>query len=390
VETNAEIPLSPAPIVIHGPENASVVIPPFAAHDAEASPLDGAVPHPQEHAPEPAPGYTPEGQPPYASPEYAANAGNMGEMPPAYPPSDFTPAAPGTPPSTPAMVLANPPAAIPARRTPSPRLRMAGVAAATVGVCIVSAALLGGLAYAAGRLADSDFSYAFLTLEGLRFWVPGLLLAALAGVLVWFVAGRNPTPGLPALTAGVFPFAAMLAGLLFLSVYRDAPWLVVAPLVTGIALIVGTGSRLLLRDPSGTTHDIAHTVLTICTYVVAFVTLAMVYINKLRSVQSATAVTLLCALLLLQMTDGEEVPLGRRLTYAVAGGLIVGQVTWIINYWSATGWTGGAFLLAVFYLVAGLSAAHLRGRIGLFDVVEFGGVAALALLIVSAAVLIQS
>ena len=249
----------------------------------------------------------------------------------------------------------------PPMRTASARGRVAGMVAATIGVCVLAAALLAGLGVAAVRLADPSFSYAFLTLEGLRFWVPGVLLAALAGALVWLVAGRTSLPGLPALTTAVFPFAAMFAGLLFFSVYHDPLWLIVAPVATGIALIIGTTSRLLLRDPSGTAHDIARTVLTICTYVVAFVTLAMVYINKLRSIQSATAVTLLCILLLLQMTDGEDVPLGRRVVYAVAGGLIVGQVTWIINYWSATGWTGGAFLLAVFYLVAGLSAAHLRG-----------------------------
>ncbi len=395
VTTNAEIPLSPAPpasVVQHGPENASVYIPPFVANGADAAPAD-ASPLAEDDTSGYAPAHTP-GEPssyaPFAPPsEYGAN---IGEMPPAYPPSDSSP---GTPPFAPAFAPAiaseNAPVVAPPGRTASRRLRMAGVAAATLGACILSAALLGGLAFAAVRLADTEFSYGFLTLEGLRFWVPGLLLAALAGVLVWFVAGRNAAAmGLPSLTAGVFPFATMLAGLLFLSVYHTPPWLVAAPVIAGVVLIVGTVSRLLLRDPSGTAHDIARTVLTISTYVVAFVTLAMVYINKLRSVQSATAVTLLCALLLLQMTDGEEVPLARRLVYALAGGLIVGQVTWVINYWSATGWTGGAFLLAVFYLVAGLSAAQLRGRIGRFDVAEFGIVSALALLIVSAAVLIQS
>ena len=93
---------------------------------------------------------------------------------------------------------------------------------------------------------------------------------------------------------------------------------------------------------------------------------------------------------LLQMTDGEHVSLVRRIVYAVVGALIVGQVTWVINYWSATGWTGGAFLLAVFYLVAGLSAAQLRDRVQAFDAFEFGGVALVAIAIVSAAVWYES
>jgi hypothetical protein len=116
----------------------------------------------------------------------------------------------------------------------------------------------------------------------------------------------------------------------------------------------------------------------------------MIYINKYRSVFSASAVALICFLLLLQMTDGEHASLVRRIVYAVVGALVVGQVTWVINYWSATGWTGGAFLLAVFYLVAGLSAAQLRDRVQAFDVVEFGGVALVAIAIVSAAVWFQT
>ena len=121
-----------------------------------------------------------------------------------------------------------------------------------------------------------------------------------------------------------------------------------------------------------------------------FILLAMIFINKLRSVFSASAVAFICFLLLLQMTDGEDAPLSRRLVYAIAGGLIVGQVTWVINYWSATGWTGGAFLLAVFYLIGGLSAAQLRGGVQAFDIVEFGGVALIAIAIVSAAVWYQT
>lgn len=275
-------------------------------------------------------------------------------------------------------------------RLASSQLRTLLMRLAVIGVSICAGIGLWIFGFLIQERADESFSYAFLTREGVQFWLPGLLLAVLVGVLVWLVAGQQASPGLVPATAGIFPFVTMIAGLLIVSVYHDRSWWVVAPVVTAIALVIGTVSRTLLHDPSGTGHDIARTALTVTSYVVAFLALAMVYINKLRSIQSATAVTLLCILLLLQLTDGEAVPLARRLVYAVAGGLIVGQVTWVINYWSAPGWTGGAFLLAVFYLVAGLSAAQLRGRIGLFEVVEFGGFALFAMLFVSVAVLLQS
>lgn len=270
------------------------------------------------------------------------------------------------------------------RRSPLPFIMLIAVSTG----CATLVAFLGYVAR--DFAARNQFSFALFTLDGLRFWLPGLALALLTGAAVLLVAGRRASPGLSPGTAWIFPFVTMCAGLLVVSVYHDRPWWFVAPIVTWIALLIGTIARLFLTEPSGEEHDIARIMLTIITYVVAFLALAMIYINKLRSIFSATAVVVLCVLLLVQITDGETASLPRRLVYAVAGGLIIGQVTWVINYWSAAGWTGGAFLLAVFYLIAGLSAAQLRDHIGFFDVMEFGGVALLALVIVSAAVLYQS
>ena len=270
------------------------------------------------------------------------------------------------------------------RRSPVPFIMLIAVSTGCATLCVF-------LGYVARDFsARNQLSFALFTLDGLRFWLPGLALALLTGAAVLLVAGRRASPGLSPGTAWIFPFVTMCAGLLVVSVYHDRPWWFVAPIVTWIALLIGTIARLFLTEPSGEEHDIARIMLTIVTYVVAFLALAMIYINKLRSIFSATAVVVLCVLLLVQITDGETASLPRRLVYAVAGGLIIGQVTWVINYWSAAGWTGGAFLLAVFYLIAGLSAAQLRDHIGFFDVLEFGGVALLALVIVSAAVLYQS
>jgi cytochrome d ubiquinol oxidase subunit I len=72
--------------------------------------------------------------------------------------------------------------------------------------------------------------------------------------------------------------------------------------------------------------------------------MAKIYIHKVRSVFSATAVLLMGVLLLLALTEGEDRLLQRRLVYALVGGLMLGQVTWCLNYWQATGWTGVARL----------------------------------------------
>jgi hypothetical protein len=267
--------------------------------------------------------------------------------------------------------------------------RLAIVALIVVGT--VGAGLLCLLGFLARRYAArGSVAFTLRAPNGWKFWLPGLLLAAIVGAIAALIARRDERPELPSITAGLFPAIALVTGLLMIAVYHDRRWWFVAPLVVWLALLIGLISRALLVAPEGFTRDVARTSLTVVSYVIGFIALAMVYINKYRSVFSASAVAILAFFLLLQMTDGEHASLLRRIVYAVVGALIVGQVTWVINYWSATGWTGGAFLLAVFYLLAGMSAAQLRDRVQAFDVIEFGGVALAAIAIVSAAVWFQA
>lgn len=260
-----------------------------------------------------------------------------------------------------------------------------------VAVGTVSAILLFLLGYVARKMAtDGTLAFTIRSGGGWKYWLPGLLLALAVGAMSAFVGSRDHRPDLPRATATIFPCITLITGLLVIAVYHDRRWWVIAPVVVWLAILIGTISRALLAEQEGFGHEVARTSLTVVSYVIAFIALAMIYINKYRSVFSASAVAIVCFFLLLQMTDGEHVSLVRRIVYAVVGALVVGQVTWVINYWSATGWTGGAFLLAVFYLVAGLSAAQLRDRVQPFDIIEFGGVALVAIAIVSAAVWYQA
>ncbi|MHB8646462.1 MAG: DUF5656 family protein [Thermomicrobiales bacterium] len=274
--------------------------------------------------------------------------------------------------------------------TPLPaatRLRL--IALCAIGT--LGAGLLFALgAFARHFAARGSVAFTVRAANGWKYWLPGLLIAALVGVIIVLLARRDELPAVPSITAGIFPAVTLVTGLLVIAVYHDRQWWFVAPVVVWLALLIGVTSRVLLTVPEGFTRDVARTSLTVVSYVIGFIALAMIYINKYRSVFSASAVVIITFFLLLEMTDGEHASLLRRVVYAVIGALIVGQVTWVINYWSATGWTGGAFLLAVFYLVAGISGAQLRDRLQAFDVIEFGGVALVALAIVAAAVWYQA
>ncbi|MDQ2783721.1 MAG: hypothetical protein M3Y58_01825 [Chloroflexota bacterium] len=262
---------------------------------------------------------------------------------------------------------------------------------ALAAISTVGAGLLFLLGYLARHgAAQGSVAFTLRAPNGWKFWLPGLLLAVVVGAIVALLAQRDARPDLPGVTASIFPAIALVSGLLIIAVYHDRRWWFAAPVVVWLAILIGAIARTLLTAPEGFTRDVARTSLTVVTYVVGFIALAMIYINKYRSAFSASAVAVIAFFLLLQMTDGEHAALSRRVVYAVVGALIVGQATWVINYWSATGWTGGAFLLAVFYLIAGLSGAQLRDRVQMFDIIEFGGVALAAIAIVSAAVWFQA
>jgi hypothetical protein len=123
--------------------------------------------------------------------------------------------------------------------------------------------------------------------------------------------------------------------------------------------------------------------LTVLTHASAFFLLTMIYSNKWRSMYSATAIALATMLMLLQLTDGEEIAWLRRLLYALIGGLLIGEMTWVLNYWAASGWTGGAMLLVLFYVIASLTVHTIRNNLGRRELIEYLAVGAVAFAIVT-------
>lgn len=236
--------------------------------------------------------------------------------------------------------------------------------------------------------------------QGRAFWLVGLLLALASGLLAQF---RDPVtsyalstaearelryePASELPTAWIFPAVTTFAIVMLLAVYHSLTAIIGIALGSFALLVAGAITRHHLFDVDDVARQRARGIYTILIHVVAFLSLSMVYINKVRSLFSATAVLLFAALLLLQLTEGEDALFARRLVYALVGGVMLGQATWVLNYWRATGWTGGAALLIFFYFAAGLIAAEVRRGAGRRDVIEFGGIGAVALGIIAYSVL---
>lgn len=226
------------------------------------------------------------------------------------------------------------------------------------------------------------------------FWLVGVALAVAAGGIAGRFAlragpeeaGLAPRPAAPGLpTAGLLPGVAAFGVVLLISIYHHALLVLVAPLLAGPLLAAILIARYHLEDESGQARRIARAAHVLLTHGVAFLVLATIYINKVRSLLSATAVAIVACLLLVQIADGERFPAERRLVYGLVGGMILGEITWALNYWPLTGWTGGAILLIAFYLIAGLLLAQVREGLRRRDIVEYGLVAAVAFAIVALA-----
>lgn len=233
---------------------------------------------------------------------------------------------------------------------------------ATAGV--VGLLLLANLALESGPML-------LLAQEAWLFWLAGGALAVGAGLLFSrfaSTAGRTTPWPLGAL----LPACATFGGVLLVSLYPRQALAGLIPLLLFPVLFTILVVNYHLHDGLGRTRQLARTAHILLTHGVAFVVLAAIYINKARSLLSATLVGLVVCLLLAQLAAGERFPTERRLLYGLVGGVVLGQITWALNYWPLTGWSGGAVLLIAFYFLAGLLLAQIREGVRRRDLLEYG------------------
>jgi hypothetical protein len=231
--------------------------------------------------------------------------------------------------------------------------------------------------------------------SGRSYWLAGMLFTVFLGVLFQALdrvamyaistavdrgVRYEPISELP--TGWILPLVTTITAVMLLAIYHSQGAIACIALGTFFATAAGSIARWHLFDADANNRGRARGFYTILIHVIAFFSLSMVYINKVRSLFSATAVLLVAVVLLVQLTEGEDALFARRLVYGLVGGVMLGQVTWVLNYWEATGWTGGAALLVFFYLCAGLIMSQIREGVNLRDVLEFGSVSVLAFAIV--------
>jgi hypothetical protein len=181
----------------------------------------------------------------------------------------------------------------------------------------------------------------------------------------------------------ILPALVALGAALFLRLFGGG-----LPVVGGLALAAVVLTLVMLAeylsvDPREPSFAVARLALNLATYLAAFALFTAIYATKERSLYTATTITLVSTLLALELYRSAEAPPRRTWLYALVTGLMVGEVTWGLNYWPIGGLAGGVILLLLFYGISGLVQQYLFGRLTPRVVAEFGLVGAAGILILA-------
>jgi hypothetical protein len=126
--------------------------------------------------------------------------------------------------------------------------------------------------------------------------------------------------------------------------------------------------------------------LRLSTFPLAVLLFTSIYRTRLRSLVTATSVTLVATLLafsILHHSEQASRSLGRTVLYSGVIGLVLGETTWALNYWRANALTVGVLLMILFYVLTGIVREYIRAGIRWQAVTEFLIVAALGVWIVA-------
>ena len=117
----------------------------------------------------------------------------------------------------------------------------------------------------------------------------------------------------------------------------------------------------------------------------ALILFLFVYQTRTRSLLSGSLVAVTAMLLAAEILRTATTRSSDALTYGGIIGLILGQVTWALNYWVLPGLTGGLLLLLIFYLLVGIAQQGLQGRLTarvMWEFIVFGMIALVLIAVV--------
>jgi len=192
--------------------------------------------------------------------------------------------------------------------------------------------------------------------------------------------GRHP--GRPIYISWILPgVVAGLLAYLLASAPTRAVW-VASLMLSGVGISLVVSAEYNAISPDAPDYPLARLALNMLAYLLAFILFTIIYHTRTRSLVTATLTLLTAAVIALDLLSAADVPLRRMLPLAGIVGLIVGESTWVVNYWQISAWAGGLFLLLIFYVTVNVAHQYLLERLRASILAEFAVVTVIVLVII--------
>jgi hypothetical protein len=158
---------------------------------------------------------------------------------------------------------------------------------------------------------------------------------------------------------------------------------VVVILTAGVLLMVALYSLYATVEPGQPGFRRSRFWLDALAYGVALLLFLFVYESRTRSLLSGTMIAMTATLLAVELLRTSTNETRHVLMYSAVVGLLLGEMTWALNYWPLLpGLTGGLLLLLSFYLAVGIALQGLQGRLTQRVMLEFGVFAIVAVILI--------
>lgn len=159
-----------------------------------------------------------------------------------------------------------------------------------------------------------------------------------------------------------------------------------ASALLGLVLAIVIVMQLGTHELDTRAHRAMRVALNALSYTLALGLFALIFGARLRSLLSATGIMATSGLLALELYRNSETSAWRIWLYAAITALLMGELTWALNYTAFSTQLGSALLLLALYTLTGLVQQSLWGRltgrvVGEYVLVLVGGTAAAIMLL---------
>lgn len=145
---------------------------------------------------------------------------------------------------------------------------------------------------------------------------------------------------------------------------------VLALIVAGGLLLATLISQHYALDRKPGVSRLARAILQIFAYLLAFGCFSAIAYARLRTLYSASLVGITGTLLAYEVLQWLE--RGGTFRQALLVGLLLGEVTWPLNYWETTFLLSGTTMLVIFYITVGMLQHYITGKLQPRLMIEYG------------------